>query len=461
MNELEFILKNAEVCLPSGTFKADIGIAKGKIAALASPGELPGRRFLDVDGKTVLPGVIHTHVHMREPGLAHKEDYESGTMAAAMGGITCVIDMPNVIPPTTTVERYGEKKEIASAKCYVDYQHWPAPVKVEEVYKFAKLGIIPGFKEFMVKDPKAAYPHIPELSMDDHGVLFKLMKAAAEVSIPMLVHGADPSLMHAQAGPFLHDPHYPARFKAYNENNWWFASRDIGSWIAIALARLAGVKVHILHLGNGRYTHRYVKQAKEEGQNVTGEMEGTWLIEPQSDPAIRKWLEIGYYRPACEYTEELWQAVNDGTADILQMEHAPHLRREILSGEKDIWNCPAGLPALQEMVPLLLTQVNRGKTSLERFVLMTAENPAKLAGIFPRKGTIQVGSDADFLVVDMQGKKILRDEEMVSKAGFTAYQGYEVQGIPVYTIVRGQTVMENGKITGRKGFGEFIPARHT
>jgi dihydroorotase (multifunctional complex type) len=460
MSEHEFVLKNAEICLSSGRFISDIGIDQGKITALSSQGQMQGKRYLDLMGKLVLPGIIHTHVHMREPGLTHKEDYESGTMAAALGGITAVIDMPNVTPPTTTVERYLAKKEIAASKCYVDYQHWPAPSKPEEVFKFAKLGEIPGFKEFMVKDPKAKYPHIPELSMDDHGILFNLMKAAAEVRMPMLVHGADPSLMHAQAAPFLNDGNYPARFKAYNYNDWWFASRDIGSWIAIALAKLAGMKVHILHLGNGRYTHKYVKQAKEEGQNITGEMEGTWLIEPQSDPMIRKFLEVGYYRPEGFFTDELWQAVNDGTADILQMEHAPHLRSEILSGEKDIWNCPAGLPSLQEMVPLLLAQVNRGKTSLERFVLMTSENPAKLAGIYPRKGTIQVGSDADFCIVNMKEKKVLRNEDMVSKAGFTAYNGYEVQGIPVYTIVRGNIVMEEGKIIGKKGFGEFIPASH-
>jgi dihydroorotase (multifunctional complex type) len=460
MSNYDLIIKNGEICLPSGRFHLDIGIEGEKIVALAKVGHLSGRKELDVSGKIVLPGVIHTHVHMREPGFTHKEDYESGTKAAAAGGITCTIDMPNVIPVTTTVERYLEKKELASTKAYVDFQHWPAPTEPEEVYKFGKLGVVPGLKEFMVRDPKAQYPHIPELSLADHGRLFDLMKATAEIGLPMLVHGADPELMHALARPNLNDNSYAARFRSYNYNNWWFASRDIGSWVAIMIARLAGMRVHILHLGNGRYTHKYVRQAKEEGQDLTGEMEALWLIEKQTDPTRRKWLEVGFYRPECEYTEELWEAVNDGTVDVLVMEHAPHHRDEILAGENDIWNAPAGFPALQEMVPLLLTQVNKGKTSLEQFVQLISENPARLAGLYPRKGTIQVDSDADFTIVDMKAKTTIRAEDVISKAQISPWVGYTVEGIPIYTIVRGEIVMDNGKVIGQKGYGEFVPANH-
>jgi dihydroorotase (multifunctional complex type) len=460
MPEYDLIIKNGEICLPSGKFSADIGISDGKVLAIAGYGQLTGHEELDITGKIALPGIVHTHVHMREPGLTYKEDYESGTKAAAAGGITCTIDMPNVIPPTTTVERYLEKKEMASNKCIVDYQHWPAPTNADEIKKFAELGIVPGFKEFMVRDPKAKYPHIPEISIEDHGVLFDLMRAAAETNLPMLVHGADSPLMHAQAAPNLNDNSYSSRFKSYNYNDWWFASRDIGSWVAISIARLARLKVHILHLGNGRYTHKYVREAKEEGQDVTGEMEATWLIEPQKDKTIRKWLEVGYYRPECEYTDELWEAVNDGTADVLLMEHAPHTREEIIAGEKDIWNAPAGLPSMQEMIPMLLTQVNKGKTTLERFVLLTAESPAKLAGIYPRKGTIQIGSDADFTIVDMNAKKTISSEGLISKANFTPWEGYTVQGLPDYTIVRGKIVMDHGNILGTPGFGKFVAANH-
>lgn len=460
MTEFELVVKNGTICLPSGKFALDIGVRDGQVAVLAAPGQISGKKELDASGKMILPGIVHTHVHMRDPGLTQKEDYASGTKAAAAGGITCTIDMPNVLPPTTTVERYLEKKELAASKAYVDYQHWPAPVTVESVYRFAELGITPGFKEFMVRDPKAKYPHIPELSMADHGLLFDIMKATADVGLPMIIHGADPELMHAMARPNLDDNSYPARFRSYNHNNWWFASRDIGSLVAIMIARLAGMKLHVLHLGNGRHTHNFVRQAKEEGQEVTGEMEATWLIEPQQNPQIRKWLEIGYYRPECTYTEELWEAVNDGTADVLLMEHAPHMRDEILAGEKDIWNAPAGLPALQEMVPMLLTQVNKGKTSLERFVLLAAENPARLAGLYPKKGTIQIGSDADFAIVDMSAEKTLPDNPILSKAQFTPWEGYTVKGVVTHTVVRGHVVMEDGVVVGKEGFGRFVPAQH-
>jgi dihydroorotase-like cyclic amidohydrolase len=454
----ELVIQNGEVCLPSGRFRADIAVDNGKVAAVARPGEVSGAKTLDARGLTILPGIVHTHVHMREPGLEHKEDYESGTKAAAAGGVTCTIDMPNVTPPTTTVERYLEKKDLAAAKAYVDYQHWPAPATPEEVHRLAKLGIVPGLKEFMVKDPKAQYPHLPELAMAHHGQLFKVMRAAAEANFNMLVHGADPDLMHTMAEPFLNDGHYSARHQAYDFNGWWFANRDIGSQVAILIARLAGMRIHVLHMGNGRHTHTFVRRAKEDGQNLTAEMEGTWLIEPQSNPEIRRWLEIGYYQPECQYSDELWQAVNDGTTDVLQMEHAPHLRAETLAGEHDIWHCPAGLPALQEMLSLFLTQVHKGKTTLENLVKLTAENPAKLACLYPRKGTIRPGSDADFAIVDLTARTVLSHENVISKTGYTAWPGYEVTGMPVYTLVRGEVVMDHGKIVGRKGHGQFIPA---
>jgi len=459
--KFDLVIKNGEICRPSGRTREDIGVADGKIVALANPGQLEGQQVLDVKGKTILPGVVHTHVHMREPGFTHKEDYESGTKAAAVGGVTMTVDMPNVQPPTTTVQRYEEKKKIASQKAYVDFQHWPGPTDPNEIYKFGKLPGVPGIKEFMVRDPKAQYPHMPELAIPHHGVLFKLMKATAEVGLPMLVHGENPELMWAISEPFLGTNTNEARFNSYNFNNWWFSTRDIGSMIAIMIARLAGVKLHVLHMGQGRYMHRYVRRAKEEGQPITGELESTWLVERQTDPERRKWLELGNYRPECDYAEELWEAVNDGTVDCMLLEHAPHHKKEVLAAEKDVWNAPGGLASIQDMVPLLLTQVNKGKTSLERFTLLTAENPARLVGVYPRKGAIQVGSDADFCIVDMKAKRTIRHEDVISKVEFTPWNGYTAEGIPVYTIVRGKTVMENGKVVGSKGWGEYIPADHS
>ena len=208
--KFDLVIKNGEVVVPSGRFRQDIGVEGGKIAAIAKPGEL-GRGQNDRCRREVRsPGLIHTHVHMREPGVTHKEDYESGTKCAAAGGITCTLDMPNVTPPTTTVEQYKEKKEIAKKKSYVDFQHWPGPTKAEDVHRLAKMGGIPGIKEFMVRDPKAKYPHMPELAIN-HGDLFKLMKATAEEGLPMLVHGEDPELMAAIAEPFLSENSFAAR----------------------------------------------------------------------------------------------------------------------------------------------------------------------------------------------------------------------------------------------------------
>ena len=394
--KFDLVIKNGTVVRPGGSNLEDIGVKDGRIAAFSQPESLSGVKEIDAKGLHILPGIIHTHVHMREPGMTHKEDYESGTKAAAAGGVTCTIDMPNVNPPTTTPERYMEKREIAEKKSYVDFQHWPGPTSAQGVYDLAKMEGVPGMKVFMVRDPKAKYPHMPELAIANHGDLFKIMEATANVNLPMLVHGEVPELMQALSEPFLHSNTKEARFNSYNYNDWWFSTRDIGSMIAILISQLAKLKLHVLHMGQGRYMHRYVKWAKEQGLPVTGELESTWLIEKQIDPVRRKWLELGNYRPECDYADELWEAVNDGTVDCMLLEHAPHHRKEVLDAENDVWNAPGGLAAIQDMVKLLLTQVNKGKTSIERFALLTSENPARLAGLYPRKGAIAVGSDADF-----------------------------------------------------------------
>jgi dihydroorotase-like cyclic amidohydrolase len=483
----DMVVKNGEICVPSGRYMADIGIAGGKITAIANPGALSGDNVLDAKGKIVAPGFIHPHVHMREPGFEYKEDYESGTKCAAAGGFTMTIDMPNVQPTTTTVERYLDKKKIASGKAYVDFQHWPGPMDAQGVYDFVKVGGMPGMKVFMVEDPKATYPHMPELSIADHGKLYKIMKATAEVGLPILVHGEDPPLLRALAEPYLNDNNYKARTNALAHGDWFFPTRDVGTMSAIQIAQLAGVKLHILHIGQGRYMHRYLRRVKQEGWNFTGELESLWLVEKQKDPKIRKWLQLGNFRQECTYSEELWESVNDGTIDIILMEHAPHHRDEILKAEHEVWDAPAGIPTLQEMLPLLLNEVNRGRTSLERFIRCTSENPARLAGLYPRKGAIQVGSDADLSIIDMKAKRTFRNErkgaiqvgsdadlsiidmkakrtfrneDVLSNTEYTPWVGYTVTGVPVCTIVRGNVVMEDGKIVGKKGYGEYIPSMH-
>ena len=447
------ILHGGDVVTPDGIIRADVVIEDEGIVDVTERVARPAdAEAIDVTGRTVLPGFIDTHSHLREPGHTHKEDIEHGTRAAAVGGYTTVMGMPNVAPPTTSVERYEAALALYARSSLVDYNHHPVPTDLAQIAGLAAAGAA-GFKAYLISDTGRDYLREPGLAIHDDGALYDAMTAVAASGRPLLVHPHNQSLMSAIERPYLErgERDYKAYARAFASHDGivW----DTASALVVRLAEAAGVHLHLLHIKTTRMID-IVRRAKAAGQSVTSE------INPVSILLANDWDEIERVGPYAlstwtgdGQTEPLWEAIADGTIDVIGTDHAPHTRAEKELGWTDMWAASGGLPHLQETLPLFLSEVAAGRLTLERLVELGSSAPARLTGLWPRKGIVARGADADLVVVDLAARSTIREADVLSKCGWTAWDGRDVQGVPVLTMVRGRVVGRDGQVTGTPGWG--------
>jgi dihydroorotase (multifunctional complex type) len=455
MEKLDVVVRGAQVWTPAGLVGAEIGIVKGRIAAVAGPGSLSdAAKIVDATGKIVIPGVIDTHTHHREPGFTHKEDLTTATRAAAAGGVTVSVGMPNVDPPTTTVERFKGVIETSAKKAVVDFNHNPSATVAAEIPGLARAGCL-AFKIFMVKDTGRDYPHMPGIGLHHHGELFRCFETVAKTGLPLMVHPHDQDLMDVIEQRYWQrgDRSPQAYAKAYRDFDGIIWDTAIATLLRFQKA--TGARLHILHMSTPGALEM-ARRAKEEGCAVTCEINPWALFLGNSWENIEKLGPycLGFWVPE-EHSEALWRGIKDGTIDVVGSDHAPHTREEKEVGWKDMWKAPGGEPQVQDYLRLFLNEVNRGRLTLEELVRLTSYNPARIFGLYPKKGTIQIGSDADLVVVDMEREETIRNETTYTKVGWTPYHGRHVKGVPILTMVRGKVVMENGAVIGKAGDGEF------
>lgn len=457
-NEIDLVISNGDVVLPHGRQRANVCIDGGRIVALASVDQTPpAKRVIDASGLQVLPGLFHIHCHFREPGHTYKEDFETGTRAAAAGGITFCLDMTNNDPHPTTLEAFELKREMASSKALIDFGLYGGGLYPKTVAPLATAGAI-GIKIFNTRHVKEVYPYISELGVVDHGILYELFESVADTGLVCSVHHDDSEWCKRMTFRDYIDRGRidSAAYRDCYEQGYMYGHGMVAGLAAsLYYAALTKVRLHVLHLGVMPVgANELVRHAKFElGQDVTAELEAASLLMSRDQAA-----KVGPFAYLWAYTPESgWDALATGVADMLVGEHAPHTVEEVDPGWNDNFSVPLGITGAQEFIPLMLTQVNRGRLTLETLVRVCAEQPAKRFGLFPRKGSLDVGSDADITIVDMRKEAVLTRQDMHSRCGHTSWEGVPVQGMPVHTIVRGESVMLDGKVVGACGYGRFTP----
>lgn len=441
MSSSDLLIKNGEVLTSGGLKRAGIAIQGERIMAIDVEQNLPsGSDEIDASGKVIIPGFIDSHVHVREPGYTHKEDWETGPKAAAAGGLTMIVGMPNTSPPPSTLEIYNQHIEIAKSKSVVDFNHWAMPTVLEEIPKIATAGTV-GYKFFM---KSAHYPYGSDIAIVDDAEILNTLKEVAKTGLPILFHPHNQNIWEYKVKKWTEEG--KTDLMAFNEIS--YGDHDINNTTGIAkmilLANAVDARLRVLHI-QGRDQIKLVRTLKAGGYRFITEA-NPWGVFPIIPITITG------------SEDEYWEALKDGTVDLIATDHAPHTREDFAKAEKNVLDSViVGYPLVEHYMSLYLTEVNNGRISLERLSQLCSENVARHLGIYPRKGIIQVGSDADLTIVDMKLKKTLgKDYRVYSKMGYTPYEGREVQGIPVYTIVRGKVVMKDGEIIMKPGYGEFI-----
>ncbi|MCD7059301.1 dihydroorotase [Pelagibacterium xiamenense] len=425
------LFKGGTLVNHDGIGGADIGVSKGKIAAIGSLSTATADKIVDCTGLTILPGVIDTQVHFREPGLDHKEDLATGSLSAVMGGVTGVFEMPNTNPLTTSRETFEDKIARATNRMHCDFAFYIGGTR-ENTADLPVLERLPGcagVKVFMGSSTGSL------LVADDEGVEAIL----SAISRRAAFHSEDEYRLEERKSVRVEND--PSSHPLWRDPEAALKSTKR----LVGLARKTGKRIHVLHISTKEEIeylagHKDVASVEVTPHHLTLDETaytrlGTYA---QMNPPVRD----------AEHREGIWKGVANGVADILGSDHAPHLREE---KDKPYPASPSGMTGVQTLVPIMLDHVNAGRLSLQRFVDMTSHGPNRLFNL-ACKGRIAVGYDADLTVVDMNRTEAITNDWVASKAGWTPYDGVSVKGWPVGTVIRGATVMwENELVTPAQG----------
>jgi dihydroorotase len=442
----DLIISGATVVSDTAAFKASVAISNGSVLAIGDAGAMPAaREVLDATGLHLLPGAIDVHVHFREPGYTHKEDWQTGTAAAAMGGVTTVFDMPNVNPPTGTPEALALKQE-AAKKAHVDYGIYGllAEDNVDQLEALIQGGVA-AFKCFMGN----TFGNLPSPST---GAMLEAFEIIAQHGMRIALHAETASIMAwrekrlqaaGRTDPLAHLAARPAVVAVEAVSR------------AAVLAEWTGARIHILHISSADEL-RPLRDAKARGVDVTGETCPHYLLFDERAYAELQSL-IRVNPPVREKRHQLglWEALHDGTIDMISTDHAPHTPAEKL--RNDIWTVDCGFPGVETQMPLMLTQVRSGRLLITDYVRLTSTKPAKAFGLYPAKGALLPGSDADITLVDLDRTHTIRAAELNSRSKITPFEGHSVTGLPIHTLVRGRFVMRDRKlVAATKGWGQPV-----
>jgi allantoinase len=447
----DLVVCGGDVILPTGRATTDIAVTGGVITAMGTDVG-SAAETIDARGLVVLPGVVDAHVHFNEPGRADWEGWDAGTRGAAAGGVTTVLEMPlNAHPPTITATNFDAKHAIASTQALVDFGLWGGLVNdnLAELAGLAARGVV-GFKAFMSESGVDDFRRVTD------GVLAAGLKAAARLGVVVGVHAESHEMVERLSSEI--------RARREIDRLAWCRARPPAAELE-AIRRLVscvrgagpGARAHVVHVSAAEGLAE-VQGAREWGMSVTAETCPHYLEFDEQDfervgPALKCAPPI---RDAAA-RERLWTALLAGDVDLVASDHSPCPAADKKKGEHDVWQAWGGVAGIQATLPVLLTGgVHARGLSLERVADLTATAPARLFGLYPRKGSIAVGADADFALIDPRRTWTFESQQLHTKGGISPYVGRTFRGAVVRTIVRGRTVFVDGEIVGAPGWGHLV-----
>ena len=434
----DLLLKGATVVNHDGQGQRDIAVKDGRIAGLGSYAPGQAAETMDCSGLHILPGVIDSQVHFREPGMEHKEDLESGSRSAVMGGVTAVFEMPNTNPLTISAETLADKLARAKDRMHCDHAFFMGGTH-DNAHMLPELERLPGCCGVKVFIGSSTGNLLVE---DDEGLRSILRSIKRRASF----HAEDePRLRERMGLRVAGDPSSHPVWR--DEETALKATRRL-----VRIAKETGKRIHVLHISTGQE----MDFLKEHKAHATVEVLPHHLTLEAPDCYERLGTRAQMNPPVrtAEHRERIWRAVRDGTVDVLGSDHAPHTLEEKSRTYPDT---PAGMTGVQTLVPIMLDHVHAGRLTIERFVDLSSHGQARIFGI-ARKGRIAVGNDADFTIVDLKRRETITNDWVASKTGWTPYDGKTVTGWPIGTMIRGMKVMwENELVTPSAG----IPVRFT
>lgn len=422
----DLIVRNGEVVNHAGRGLADIGVRNGKIVAIGDLHAASAGEEVDAAGLVVLPGVIDSQVHFREPGLEWKEDLETGSRAAVLGGVVAVFEMPNTEPATTDAEALEDKLRRAKGRMHCDHAFYVGGTHDNAAW-LGDLERLPGccgVKVFMGASTGSL------LVPDDEGVAAILRNIQRRAAF----HSEDEYRL-AERRPLARTGDWTSHPEVRDAESAIRSTRRL-----VALAKSLGKRIHVLHVTTAEEIafladHKDVASVEVTPQHLT-------LAGPGAYERLKGFAQMNPPIREASHQKALWRGIEMGLADVLGSDHAPHTREE---KARPYPASPSGMPGVQTLVPIMLTHVAEGRLSLERFVDLTSAGPQRVFGLAD-KGRIAEGYDADLTLVDLEARRVISHDDMATRSGWTPFDGFEAHGWPMATIIRGRVVMRDGEV---------------
>jgi len=425
----DLMIAGGTLATPGGLIQGDVGLRDGRIAAIGRLERAAAAEVLDAAGLHVLPGVVDTQVHFREPGLEHKEDLASGTAAAALGGVTAVFEMPNTSPSTLGAADLADKLARAEGRAWVDHAFFmgASDENAEALPELERLPGCCGVKIFMGSSTG-------NLLVEDDETLEAVLRNGSR---RVAVHAEDEARLRERLALVRGGADVAMHPEWRDAETALRATRRL-----MRIARAAGRRVHVLHVSTG--DEMLVLAANKDLATVEVTPQHLTLAAPDCYERLGSQAQMNPPIRAAEHRAALWRALDQGIVDVIGSDHAPHTAEE---KARDYPSSPSGMPGVQTLLPLMLDHVNAGRLSLERLVDLVCTAPGRIYGM-AGKGRIAVGYDADFTLVDLKARRTITAEWLASKCGWSPFEGMSVTGWPRATVVRGRVVMREDELLG-------------